>query len=384
VSRRATAAVLAALGVACVLPAAPASAADPGRWRLSDARQVPLEYFQGLTHDPSGDRYFAGVYDGLYATDPGLTERARLSPALPAAVRALGFNHIGDLTWDRAEGGRLILPLECYSPGAPGGANTCGRGAFGVADPATLGWRYLVPLDPADIPKAMWAEVSPDGRHVWTSSGRDLLAYRAADVSASTAAAGTPIRPVRRIAGAVPASGVTGGAFHRGRLLIPGQNGQGPLQIWSEGLDGSPQRLEVELPVNGESEGVDVVPNGSGLLHYLIAPFDPFGRPPTYGGGRSAIVSFVPAAQAQLRLAVAPRQGVAGVPRTVGVRVTIQLQGRRYPVAGATVTGGGDSATTLSNGIAGLTLAPPAAGRTVTLTATKQQLLPGRATVRFR
>jgi len=375
--------VLAAFGAACVLPVAPAGAADPGRWRISDVRPVPLEYFQGLTHDRAGDRYFSGVFQGLYATDASLAERARLPIALPESVRALGFNHIGDLTWDPAQGGRLILPLECYTPGAPGGSNTCGRGAFGVADPATLGWRYLVRLDPADIPKAMWAEASPDGRLVWTSSGPDLLAYRASDVSAATAAAGTLIRPVRRVAGGVPASGVTGAAFHRGRLLIGGQNGQGPMQIWSEGLDGSPQRLEVELPVNGESEGVDVVPNGSGLLHYLITPFDPFGRPPTYGPGRSAIVSFVPAARARLRLAVAPRRVAAGAPGTVGVRVTIALGGRRYPVAGATVTGGGATATTLSNGIAGLTLAPQARGA-VRLTATKQQLRPGRATVRVR
>jgi hypothetical protein len=364
--------------------AAPAPAADPGHWRISDVRNVPIEYFQGLTHDPAGDRYFAGVFQGLYATDANLVERARLPVALPEDVRAQGFNHIGDFTWDRAEGGRLILPLECYTPGGPNGGNTCGRGAFGVADPATLGWRYLVKLDPADIPKAMWAEASPDGSLVWTSSGKDLLAYSAADISAATAAAGTAIRPVRRLVGAVPPSGVTGAAFFRGRLLIPGQNGLDPLQIWSADLGGaSPQRLEVELPISGESEGVDVVPNGSGLLHYLISPIAPGGRPPTYGSGHSAIVSFVPAARAKLHLGVAPKRIAAGSSTTIGVRVTLKLRGHRYPVAGATVTGGGATATTLANGIAGLRLGPQARGP-LHLTATKQQLHPGRATVRVR
>ena len=48
---------------------------------------------------------------------------------------------------------------------------------------ATLAFRYYVKLDPAQIAKAMWVESSPDGRLLWTSSGSDLLAYRAADVS---------------------------------------------------------------------------------------------------------------------------------------------------------------------------------------------------------
>jgi len=380
--RRAWALLLAT--AATLVVAAPASAADPGRWRISDVRNVPIEYFQGLTHDPAGNRYFDGVFEGLYRTDANLVEQARLPVALPESVRALGFNHIGDFTWNSAEGGRLILPLECYTPGGPNGGNTCGRGAFGVADPATLGWRYLVRLDPADIPKAMWAEASPDGQLVWTSSGKDLLAYRGSDVSAATAAAGTAIRPIRRLAGAVPPSGVTGGAFFRGRLLIPGQNGLDPLQIWSVDVNGaSPQRLEVELPINGESEGVDVVPDGSGLLHYLISPIAPGGRPPTYGSGHSAIVSFVLAAQARLRLGVAPKRVAAGAATTVGVRVTLRLRGRRYPVAGATVTGGGATATTQANGIAALALGPQSPG-ILRLTAAKQQLRPGRATIRVR
>ena len=50
--------------------------------------------------------------------------------------------------------------MECFTSGV---GNTCGTGAFGVADPATLQFRYYVKLDPAEIPKAMWAETSPDG-----------------------------------------------------------------------------------------------------------------------------------------------------------------------------------------------------------------------------
>jgi hypothetical protein len=371
-----------ALGAAIALPAASARAADPGSWKLSDVRDVPIQYFQGLTHAPDGSRFFAGVFQGLYRTDLRLREQAGVGNALPPDVGAQGFNHIGDLTWDRGEGGRLLLPLECFVPGAPNGGNTCGRGAIGVADPATLGFRYLVALDPADIRKAMWAEVSPDGRDLWTSSGDDLLAYRTAEVNAANAAAGTAIRPERRVAGAVPPSGVTGGAFFRGRLLIPGQNGLDPLQIWSVDVNGAaPSRLEVELPVNGEAEGVDVIADGSGLLHWLITPSAPGGRPPTYGTGHSALVSFVPRAQARLRLAIVPRRIAASRLQTVAAIVSLRLRGKRWPVGNAVVAGGGASATTNADGIATLQLPPQAPG-TLRIQAFKQQLRSRRVAVR--
>lgn len=373
-----------AVGAAVALPVASASAADPGRWRVSDVRAVPLEYFQGLTHAPDGSRFFSGLFDGLYRTDLGLSEQARRTPVLPPAVAAQGFNHVGDITWDAGEGGRVLLPLECYVPGGPNGGNTCGRGAIGIADPATLAFRHLVRLDPADIPKAMWGEVSPDGALWWTSSRADLLAYRTADISTQNATTGTAIRPVRRIAGGVPPSGVTGGAFHRGRLLIPGQNGLNPLQVWSVDVDGgSPSRLELELPINGEAEGVDVIADGSGVLHWLISPFGPGGRPPTYGGGRSALVSFVPEASAKLRVRMYPKRIAAGVRTTVAAKVTMRFAGRRRPVANATVAGGGGTGITGTNGIAALTVGAQPRGR-VQVQATKQQLRPGRAWLRVR
>ena len=125
----------------------------------------------------------------------------------------------------------MILPLECYDPGA--GQNTCGTGAFGVADPATLAFRYYVKLDPAEIPKAMWAETSPDGRLIWTSSGDDLLAYRSSDVSFANRGPGGPvIHAVRRLPGAVPPTGITGRRVPRGRLLLAGES-DGVYQVWS-------------------------------------------------------------------------------------------------------------------------------------------------------
>ena len=98
-----------------------------------------------------------------------------------------------------------------------------------MADPSTLGFRYYVKLDPAQIKKAMWAETSPDGSLIWTSSGDDLLAYRSNQVTAANAAPSGPLlQPVRRLVGAVPPSGVTGAVFSDGKLLLAGETGALP------------------------------------------------------------------------------------------------------------------------------------------------------------
>src|SRR5436190_1101512 len=85
----------------------------------------------------------------------------------------------------------LLLALECFSLL---GGNTCKTGSIAVADPRTLRWRYYVKLDPAFIDKAMWAEASPDGKLLWTSSGsgKDLLAYRMAEITQSNAGPAGP------------------------------------------------------------------------------------------------------------------------------------------------------------------------------------------------
>jgi hypothetical protein len=285
-------AVAAGVAVAVLLSAGTAHAATPNRLRLADRRAVPIEYFQGLTHDRAGMRFFDGVVSGLYRTDRALHERVRVANAIPAPVTAaFGFDHIGDIGFSAALRG-VVLPFECFTPGAPNGGNTCGQGGLGVADPVTLKLRYVVALDTRDIAKAMWAEVSPDGTRVWTSAGPDLIAYRTADLSAANAAAGVRIRPVARLRGAVPRSGVTGAAFLDGRLLLAGRQA-GPLELWSVDVRTGARRREAVLHVAGESEGLDVVADRHGLVHWLVTPFDPRGRAPTYGTGHSELLSFV-------------------------------------------------------------------------------------------
>jgi hypothetical protein len=125
----ATLALAAALG----LPGS-ARGADPGRWTVTGTTTLPIVYYQGVTVDPAHNFYFDGVYVGLYRTDPGLAETGRTDDVIPQDVRlSEGCNHIGDIAWDRQEGGRILLPLECYVPSGPNGGNPCLHGSIGVA-----------------------------------------------------------------------------------------------------------------------------------------------------------------------------------------------------------------------------------------------------------
>jgi hypothetical protein len=272
--------------------------------------------------------------------------------AIPATVKATeGYNHIGDISYDRAEGGRVLLPLECYTPGGPNGGNTCGTGSIGVADPATLGFRYYVKLDSSEIAKAMWVETSPDGQLLWTSSGPDLLAYRAADVNAANGApAAAPIRAVRRLSGAVPPSGVTGAAFYRGRLLLAGAQGT-TYQVWSVDTGTGARRLELELRnVQGEAEGLAQLPLIGARLHFLVAPL---ASQPTFGP-TVGLLHFVTGdwTNRGLRVSIRARRASSARPK---VTVTVRRRGR--PVRRAVVHVSGARAVTGRRGRA--TLRPP-------------------------
>jgi hypothetical protein len=56
------------------------------------------------------------------------------------------------------------------------------------------------------------------------------------------------------------------------------------------------------LHVSGESEGLDVLGDrGRRRVQWLVTPFDPRGRPPTYGTGHSELLSLVPRARGRAR-----------------------------------------------------------------------------------
>jgi hypothetical protein len=347
-----------AVALLAVLPAA-ARAADPGRWIGTGSTSIPLYYYQGVTSDPSRNLYFDGIHVGLYRTDAQLRETARKDDAIPPAVHASeNYNHIGDVTWDAAEGGRLLLPVECYYPPA---GNTCKTGSIGVADPRTLDWRYYVKLDPAEIPKAMWAEVTPDGSLFWTSVDKDLLAYRTADINPGNAAPlGPRITAVRRLRNAVPPTGVTGAVFYQGRLYVAGQDRR-LFQVWSIDTDTGERRLEIERNIVGESEGLDVISTLGGQLHWMIQPYNEENIP-SYGVANGTLLHFVPQdgsgrggtggrpARPRLSLRVRPRRPRAGRRVRFSFRVTTRAGRKRRSVAGATLRFAGRRARTNRRG----------------------------------
>jgi hypothetical protein len=286
------------LGCAALVLTGTASSSPTHRaWVETGNSTVPLEYFQGVTSDNRGHFYFDGVFTGLYRTDLNLVEQARSEyNVIPPDVGTReGYNHIGDLTWDRSEHGRLLLPLECYFPFI---GNFCKTGSIGVADPDTLTWRYYVKLDPTYIDKVMFGEVSPNGRLYWTSNGglnggHDLLAYDVSQITAANAAPGGPLlKPVKILPNAVPPSGITGAVFFKNRLLVAGANGTN-FQVWSIDLRDGSRTLVIQKQVLGESEGLDIRKALGGTLHWLITPQGTNGQPPTYGDfGHSALVHF--------------------------------------------------------------------------------------------
>jgi hypothetical protein len=314
---------------------------------LTGASSVPVTYWQGLTSDPAeANLYFVGVFEGLWRTTPQLRRTAGVPNAIPDAVQqAEGYNHIGDPTWNPGEGGRVLLPMECFTPGV---GNTCGTGAFGVADPATLDFRYYVKLDPAEIPKAMWAETSPDGSLIWTSSGDDLLAYRSSDVSrANRAPSGPLLEPVRRLAGAVPPTGVTGAVFRHGRLLLAGE-ANGVYQVWAIDPASGERRLKLQMSICGESEGLDVIHTLGGELHWLIGPFDP-GCSLSFGP-TSALLHFVKAPAHRRFEVEVTDSSVGALPGLVRATVHATRDGR--PLRQARVSFAGGTARTDKEGIA--------------------------------
>jgi hypothetical protein len=287
--------------------AAWSAATAVAKWQLHTTTRSSIAFNQGITFDQArGKFFFDGVSStttsGVYRTNSHLLVQAARIFAIPKTVE--GYNHAGDLSFDAGtqslSARRVLLPLECYYPSS--GGNTCGSGAIGIVDPTTLRFRYYVNLDRSQIQKAMWAEISPDGRWIWTSSGTHLIAYRSADVNSATAArqrAGTATGIVGKDLGPVlPSSSVTGASFYVDRhsavpRLLLSLNLGAYFQVVSYGtnfsrgyptlLSATP-RVEITVPKSlsdEEPEGLAVTgpTRGSyplgGVLHWQMLPAIP-------------------------------------------------------------------------------------------------------------
>jgi hypothetical protein len=240
----------------------------------------------------------------------------------------------------------------------------------------------------------MWVAVSPDGELLWTQSGADLLAYRAEDVKPANAApAASPIRAVRRLANARPPSGITGAAFHDGRLYVAGQDNPVGFQVWSIDLSTGERRLEIERAVIGESEGIDFFSAARGELHWIVAPYNNRALPSEGPFHTSTLLHFAPRGasgnpppgarqvRARIRVTVSPRRVRAGTRRRLRFRTTALIAGRRRPVARATVRLAGRGVRTDRRGRASMVRRLRRPGR-YRVSATRHDLRSGSAIVR--
>lgn len=269
----AASALAAALGAAWI-PAA--FGAD--RWNKVGYTITSWHYrhSQGITFDPMTRTFFLAGNINLYRATESVDAVSGRNNVIPLAVkRTLGYNHLGDITYDTGRH-RVLLPLECLYKKR----NTCQTGSIAAIDPVSLTWLYYVKLDPAYIKKAMWVEVSPDGRWIYTSSGRNLLAYSAAEVNpANRATTGRKLVP-KWSAPVLPAPGVTGATFVRDRLFVA-LNLKTAFKVVSYGIDttglapgvGDGPRTEItrtKHPVHDEMEGLATAGALNGELHWQI------------------------------------------------------------------------------------------------------------------
>ncbi|MCB8969172.1 MAG: thrombospondin type 3 repeat-containing protein [Thermoleophilales bacterium] len=175
----------------------------------------------------------------------------------------------------------------------------------------------------------MWAEVDSTGTELYTqgsqpsgSNDNTLLVYDTADITASKAVGAPGAEDVvpEHAYPNVFTSGVTGAAYLNGRLYFASSShvaGQLTDTFRIQSVDphafnpgdtdadravdiAATRRLEVELQVAGESEGLDFNGNLGGVLHWQIQPIpsDLVGQKPTYPPGIGTILSFVPDATA--------------------------------------------------------------------------------------
>ena len=195
----------------------------------------------------------------------------------------------------------------------------------------------------------MWAETSPDGKLIWTSSGNDLLAYRTSDVTmANQGPSGPAIHSVRRLQNAVPPSGITGAVFGaHGRLYLAGED-NGAFQVWSVNTANGARQLELEMHICGESEGPRRDPDAR--RHPPLADLPSGGNCQLTYGPSSALLHFVPRpANKTITVRVTNTQ-VGTLPGTVKATVRAKQDGQ--PLRGARVSFAGGKAVTNSHGVA--------------------------------
>src|SRR4051794_11576432 len=336
-----------ALAAVLAVPGA-ANAADPGLWLKTSQLNKPAYYRQGLASNPAtGDVFFSGSFAGIYRTRNEVELASNTNPIPKDVADREQYNHIGDIAFDGAEGGRVLLPLESYAPLAKD-TNPSKTASIGVMDAKTLAWRYYVKLDPAEINKAQWVATDPAHGLVWTIGDISLLAYNLVDISPANAAPNAaPIHAVRRFDNIVPNG--AGGAVVIGNRIYLSQLVNNVDRVISIDLTTGVSQVEIEIPGNLEEEGLDFGPYLDGVLHWELVP--------GAGLSNSQVLNFVPKG-ARLSLRVTRGRTAAGR-RVYVASVRVVSGGSAIPLRGVLVTLAGKRARTNRAGDAFLKVRPP-------------------------
>jgi hypothetical protein len=337
--------VLAIVALSLAAPTA-AHAADPGLWIKTSQLTKPATYRQGLASNPlTGDVFFSGSFNGITRTHNEI-ELKKNTEAIPKDVAEREqYNHIGDIAFDAAEGGRILLPLESYAP-LQQDTNPAKTASIGVMDATTLAWKYYVKLDPAEINKAQWVATDAEHGLVWTIGDISLLAYNIADINPANAApGGAPIHSVRRLDNIVPDG--AGGAVVLGNRIYLSQLVNGVNRVISIDLGTGASQVEIEIPGDLEEEGLDFGPYLDGLLHWELVP----------GAGLSntQVLNFVPKG-ARLGLLLNRARVKSRKKQTITATAVVAANGEKVALRGVEVRLGSKRVKTNARGQAKLTV----------------------------
>jgi hypothetical protein len=218
-----------------------------GAAQLSSQQRLPGGYNQGVAHIPGG--WIFSATDSMWRTDNNLKVLKHISPAIPAAWKAKGYDHVGDID---VVGKYIYVPFE--QPDYSKGYQTTAR-----YDRDTLTFVDAVVLAQHEN---SFVTVDPDTMIAYTMNhfdGESLLRYDVAHGWKSLA----PLRMDKVL------HRTQGGDVALGQIWISTDDPR--HGIYRVDLRTGVVSLVIEMGhAGGEGEGIDASPLPSGLLHAMV------------------------------------------------------------------------------------------------------------------